>query len=148
MTFLRSLEAWIKEKKVLESWPFWDISGFLCFQMGKLKQRALEHQFFEPKDENHSRAGNQILSCRAIQVSSYKSILPTGTQKGIMKDMFLWVGWCLLLHRSHNLAFGCSAIWCSQKVAVNNESVARAYDFNIHCFLKISALRCRSFISF
>lgn len=62
VTFLSSLETWIKENKFLESWPFWEITSFLSFQMGKLKQRAFEHQFFEPKEKNHSSAGNQILS--------------------------------------------------------------------------------------
>lgn len=96
VTFLSSLETWIKGKKVLESWPFWEISGFLSFQVGKLKQRVFEHQFFEPKAKNHSRAGNQILSCRAIQVSIFltRAFFQLAHKRELWK-MFLWVGWRL-----------------------------------------------------
>lgn len=69
-------------------------TGFLSFQMGKLKQREFKHQFPELKEKICCRAGNKTLS-KAGKCLPYKSILPTGTQKGIIKEVVLWAGWRL-----------------------------------------------------
>lgn len=114
--------------------------------MGKLWQREFEHQLPELEEKICSRAGNQILSCcNPGKYLPYKSILPTGTQKGIMKNVCVFASRVTpLLHRSHNLAFGYPTIWCSQKMAVTNESIAKSCDSHIYCFLKTPVPRCRS----
>lgn len=66
--------------------------------MRKLKQREFVHQLPELEKKICNGAGNQILSCWAIQVSIFltKASFQLAHKKELWKTyVFLWAGWCL-----------------------------------------------------
>lgn len=67
----------------------------LVFKWGNWSRESLNISSLSPRIKNTAELEIRSWAVEQSRYLPYKSILPTGTPKGIMKDMFLWVGRCL-----------------------------------------------------